>query len=168
MASISILGLACCQCPIRRGWYAFDNIVECRYNAVQFMTILFMALWWQQRNLNQTLYSQQTPQTSPSRASFGLSTVRIWEKIDRLITAPRCASLFFLIGIIFYSYALTLTMHHWIHVAQRELKKSKHDVIQSALVRATMWVDLQNLNSIRSAICPANIRKPQKWDERKK
>ena len=65
--------------------------VECRYNVVQFITILPSALWWQQQNVNQTPNSrQQTPHTSPSRASYGVSIVRILEKIDRLITAPHC------------------------------------------------------------------------------
>ena len=49
-----------------------------------------MALWWLQQNLNQTSNSQQAPHTSPSRASYGVSIVRIWEKIDRIITAPHC------------------------------------------------------------------------------
>ena len=39
--------------------------------------------------LNQILKSQQKPHTSPSRASYGVSVVGIWEKIDRVITAPR-------------------------------------------------------------------------------
>ena len=61
--------------------------VECRYNAVQFITILLLALRWRQQNLNQTSNSQQT---LPLRASYGESSVRICEKIDRVITAPRC------------------------------------------------------------------------------
>ena len=52
--------------------------------------ILFIALWWLQQNLNQTSNSQQAPHTSPSRPSYGVSIVRIWEKIDRIITAPHC------------------------------------------------------------------------------
>ena len=40
--------------------------------------------------MNQRLESQQTPHISPSRASYGVSIVRIWEKIDRVITAPHC------------------------------------------------------------------------------
>ena len=40
--------------------------------------------------MNQILESQQTPHTSPSRASYGVSIVRILEKIDRVITAPHC------------------------------------------------------------------------------
>ena len=38
---------------------------------------------WQK--LNQILESQQTPHISPLRASYGVSIVRILEKIDRVI-----------------------------------------------------------------------------------
>ena len=40
--------------------------------------------------LNQKLNSQKAPHTSPLRASYGVSSVRIREKIDRVITAPEC------------------------------------------------------------------------------
>ena len=40
--------------------------------------------------MNQILDSQQTPHISPSQASYGVSIVRILEKIDSVITAPRC------------------------------------------------------------------------------
>ena len=59
-------------------WYAFT--VDCRYNTVQFITISLSALRWQQLNANQTSKSQQAPQSSPSRASNGVSTGRIGEK----------------------------------------------------------------------------------------
>ena len=36
------------------------------------------------------LNSQKTPHTSPSRASYGVSFLMIWEKIDRVITEPHC------------------------------------------------------------------------------
>ena len=39
---------------------------------------------------NQTLESQQTPNILPSRATNGVSVVRISEKIDRVMTAPHC------------------------------------------------------------------------------
>ena len=42
------------------------------------------------QNINQTLDSQKTLHSSPSRASYGVSIVRILEKIDRVITAPHC------------------------------------------------------------------------------
>ena len=41
--------------------------------------------------MNQVLESQQTPHISPSRASYGVSIVRILEKIDRVVTAPHCS-----------------------------------------------------------------------------
>ena len=42
-------------------------------------------------NMRQNLYSQKkTSHTSPSRVSYGVSLVRIWVKIDRVITAPPC------------------------------------------------------------------------------
>ena len=68
----------------------FKYTVEGRCNAIQLITILFMALRWQEQNLNQTSNSQQTPHTSPSRASYGVSIVRILEKIDLVITALHC------------------------------------------------------------------------------
>ena len=39
---------------------------------------------------DQISVSQQTPHTSPSRASYGVSIVRILEKNDRVRTAPHC------------------------------------------------------------------------------
>ena len=49
-----------------------------------------MALQWQEQNLNQTSNSQQPPHTSPSWASYGVSIVRILEKIDRVLMALHC------------------------------------------------------------------------------
>ena len=46
--------------------------------------------WYHKQNLNQTLISQPTSNMSPSRASYGVSIVRIWVKIDCIITAPHC------------------------------------------------------------------------------
>ena len=40
--------------------------------------------------MNQILESQQTPHTSPSRASYGVSFVKILEKTDRVIMTPHC------------------------------------------------------------------------------
>ena len=54
----------------------------CRYNTVQFFRRL------QLQNVDQTLNSQQTPHISPSRASYGLSVVRILEKNDHVIMVP--------------------------------------------------------------------------------
>ena len=57
---------------------------------VQFITIWQTALRWQQQNINQTSTSQQTPHTSPSQASYGVSIMRILKKIDCVITALHC------------------------------------------------------------------------------
>ena len=68
----------------------FVSIVKCLYNAVQIITILLRHCDNSGRNLNRILESQQTPHTLPSRASYGVSIVRIWDKIDSVITAPHC------------------------------------------------------------------------------
>ena len=41
------------------------DTVECRHNAVNFITILQTELQWQQQNVNKTWNTQQTPHTSP-------------------------------------------------------------------------------------------------------
>ena len=64
------------------------HTLKCRDNVVRFIKISYAALQWQQQNLYQTLTSQQTPHTSPSRASYGVSIVTIVEKTDRVLTAP--------------------------------------------------------------------------------
>ena len=66
------------------------NMVECRYNVVEYIMILHKTLQCQQQNINQTMNSRKTSYTSPSRASYGVSLVRICEKIDRIITALHC------------------------------------------------------------------------------
>ena len=63
---------------------------ECSYNAVTFVTILKSALRQKWQKVSQTLDAQNTPYTSPSWPSYGLSFVRILAKTDRIITAPRC------------------------------------------------------------------------------
>ena len=42
------------------------------------------------QNINQTLNSQKTLHISPSRVKYGVIFVRIWETIDRVITALHC------------------------------------------------------------------------------
>ena len=49
-------------------------------------------LQFQWQKVNQILESQQTPHTSPSWASYGVSFVRIWGKNDRVITALYCSN----------------------------------------------------------------------------
>ena len=61
--------------------------VQCRYNMVQFITILFLAMQWQQQILNQTCNWKQTPHIWPLQASHGVAIVRI---IDCVLTAPHC------------------------------------------------------------------------------
>ena len=77
---------------IRYKWYGmlYKSTVKCRYNAVQFITILHTTLRLQWQKVNQILKSQQTPHNSPLRASYGVPIVRILEKIYRVITAPHC------------------------------------------------------------------------------
>ena len=67
-----------------------QNTLECCYNAVQFTTILPLALGWQWQTVNQILNSQQPPHISPSRTSAVVSIVRIWEKLA-FITVPHCS-----------------------------------------------------------------------------
>ena len=68
--------------------FFFNSAVDCRDNTIQFFMVLHTALRWQWQNVDETSNSQQTPHTSPSRASYGVSVVRILEKIERIITAP--------------------------------------------------------------------------------
>ena len=71
-----------------------ESTVKCHYNlssvVMKLHTILHTALQWQQQNVNEISKSQQTPHTSPSQASYGVSIMRVFEKIDRIITAPFC------------------------------------------------------------------------------
>ena len=55
--------------------YMFRSAVRCRYNVVQYITMLCTAPEWHLQKINQTLGSQQTPHILPSRASYGLFTV---------------------------------------------------------------------------------------------
>ena len=67
--------------------YTVECHYECHYNAVQFFVIL---LQWQQQNVNHTSNSQQTSHTLPSQVSYGVSFMRIQEKIDHVIMALNC------------------------------------------------------------------------------
>ena len=44
------------------------------------------------RTYTKSHHSQKTPHISPSRVSYGVSIVRIWEKIDHIIMALHCIS----------------------------------------------------------------------------
>ena len=61
-----------------------------RYRAVQHNMLLHMVRKWLKHSMLQRIYSQTTPHISPSRASYGVSFMRIRVKIDRVITAPHC------------------------------------------------------------------------------
>ena len=69
------------------------GIVGCRYNAVHYIIIFYTVQKCLMQDMNQSLYSQKTPNISPSRASNGVSLVRSFETIDRVITAPYCIHL---------------------------------------------------------------------------
>ena len=69
---------------------SLGNTAKCRYNTVLFIPILRTTLRLQWQKVNQMLQSQQTPHISPSRVRYGVSIVRILEKMDRVITAPHC------------------------------------------------------------------------------
>ena len=68
---------------------------------------------WQKKN--EILKPQQTPHISPSRASYGVSIVRIWEKIDRVITATycMCVILYLLVRLLWATntYIFVITMY---------------------------------------------------------
>ena len=53
-----------------------EYIVGCRYNTVEYIMVFYKPLQLQRQNINQTMYSQKTPQISPPRESYGVSIVR--------------------------------------------------------------------------------------------
>ena len=57
-------------------------IVTVQYNRILHSVILLL-----RHNINHNLYSQQTPHSSSSRASYGVSIVSNLEKIDRVVMA---------------------------------------------------------------------------------
>ena len=70
---------------------------ECRCNAVRYNIILHTLLQWLTQNIYFSFNSQKTSHSSPVRQDMGcllwvltLPIVRILEKIDRVITVPRC------------------------------------------------------------------------------
>ena len=85
-----------CQSSLLRGqvtasyWLHNYDTVKCRYSAVNNSKILHR--WSQElgQNIYQMLNPQNTPHTSPWRESYGVSSVKICEKTDRVITAPHC------------------------------------------------------------------------------
>ena len=78
-----------------RGFATLRNrTVGCRVKAVQYTIIFHTALKWMKQNINQTVNSQKISHISPSRASYGMYIVRILKKIDCIITAPHCISIY--------------------------------------------------------------------------
>ena len=63
---------------------------RCRYNAVQYNMILDTSFWWMAYNINQNLNHQNTSHSSPDRARYRVSFMKILEKINRVIVAPHC------------------------------------------------------------------------------
>ena len=63
------------------------TIVGCCYNMVKYIMILQCALQWRQQDMNHPVNSQKSPHNLPCRVSYGVSFVRIWEKIYRIITS---------------------------------------------------------------------------------
>ena len=63
-------------------------MVEYRYNAVNIYNAIFhTALQWSPHYLHHSSYSRKTPNISPSRASYWVPIVRIFDKTHRVITA---------------------------------------------------------------------------------
>ena len=75
-------------------YYCFTLVNTLLYIIQSSAAKLHMAQWWQWQNLGQTLYSQQTPHTSPSRASYGMSAERILENIGCVTLALHYIMLF--------------------------------------------------------------------------
>ena len=80
------------------------STVECRFNAVQYNNIFHSPLHWPTQNINQISYSQKTLHILPSQASYRVSIVRIWEKIDCVIRALHCIYWFWFIWFWCHSY----------------------------------------------------------------
>ena len=57
---------------------------------VQHIMILHNTILWQEQNINHFSKSQKTPHTSPLRARYEVSFMRILENIDHVIMAPQC------------------------------------------------------------------------------
>ena len=64
--------------------------VKCHYKAAQYCNILYKQLTELRQNINQMLDPQNTPHTSPKRASYGVSFANNCDKIDCVITASHC------------------------------------------------------------------------------
>ena len=59
-------------------------------NTVKYNMMLHISMQWLRQNINQGFNSYKTPLTSPWRASYGVSFVKILEEIVLVIMAPDC------------------------------------------------------------------------------
>ena len=62
--------------------------VRCGYNAVQYNMVFHSPLHWLTQTTNQSLDLKNTLFVLPSRASYGVLIVKIWERIGRVKMAP--------------------------------------------------------------------------------
>ena len=76
----------CCG-PALRHQYRYNG---CRCNIIQYNLSLPTSLQWQNQSIYQSWSSQKTPHTSPLQASYGVSIVRILDKIHSITMAPHC------------------------------------------------------------------------------
>ena len=67
-------------------WYFIRSQSVIQYDIIMHTSLLFL-----RHDINQSVNPQRTPHTSPWQASYGASFVRIFKKIDSVITAPHCS-----------------------------------------------------------------------------
>ena len=68
-------------------FHSLLDTVEYHYNAAHYNIIVHTSLPWLRQNVNQAMLSQKTHHISPSQMSYGMSVIRIWEKIDQVLMA---------------------------------------------------------------------------------
>ena len=69
----------------------YRNTVKCLHNTVQCNKILHTSLQELRQNINQMLNTHKTRHTSPWWASYGVSVVKSFDKIDHAIMALHCS-----------------------------------------------------------------------------
>ena len=101
------------------------NTVECRYNTMQYIMILHTTIQWQEQNMNQISKSHKTPHPiSRPYERYGMSVVRILQKIDRVMMAPSVSWIvsspqnFF---DIFVSFLPTKGRHHIVFPSRQDI-----------------------------------------------
>ena len=65
--------------------------VRCHCNWVQYNMIFYISQEWLRQIVNQNLNTHKTPHISPYRASYGVSFMRILDKIDHVVIAQHCS-----------------------------------------------------------------------------